>query len=129
MINPIEIPRPNQLEDIYKNQNKENTYTTEDNLIPPYPTINYTVEETQNSSCRLIRSSLCKIPQDQATLNNSSLQFSLYLQPFAEPSDFEKEIPKVESKYFKIKKQMNQYSGVRDAIPTSTPNTKCVLIK
>lgn len=98
MINPIEIPRPNQLEDIYKNTNKGNSYTTNDDIIPPYPTINYNVEETQNSSCRLIRSSLTKIPQDQSVLNNSNLQFSLYLQPFAEPNDQEKEAPKVESK-------------------------------
>ena len=98
MINPIEIPRPNQLEDIYKNTNKENLYLTNDEIIPPYPTTNYNVEETQNSSCRLIRSSLTKIPQDQSSLNNSGLQFSLYLQPFAEPSEQEKETPKVESK-------------------------------
>ena len=98
MINPIEIPRPNQLEDIYKNTNKENLYSTNDEIIPPYPTTNYNVEETQNSSCRLIRSSLTKIPQDQSSLNNSGLQFSLYLQPFAEPSEQEKETPKVESK-------------------------------
>jgi hypothetical protein len=98
MINPIEIPRPNQLEEIYKNANKENLYSTNDDIIPPYPTINYNVEETQNSSCRFIRSSLTKIPQSQTNLNNSNLQFSLYLQPFAEPSDQEKETPKVESK-------------------------------
>jgi tmRNA-binding protein len=98
MINPIEIPRPNQLEDIYKNTNKENLYLTNDEIIPPYPTTNYNVEETQNSSCRLIRSSLTKIPQDQSSLNNSGLQFSLYLQPFAEPNEQEKETPKVESK-------------------------------
>jgi len=104
MINPIEIPRPNQLEDIYKNANKGNLYTTNDDIIPPYPTINYNVEETQNTSCRLIRSSLTKIPQNQATLNNSNLQFSLYLQPFAEPNDQEKEISKVESKIKFLKK-------------------------
>lgn len=98
MINPIEIPRPNQLDDIYKNSNKENTYLTNDDVIPPYPTINYNVQETQNSSCRLIRSTLTKIPQDQTSLNNSNLQFSLYLQPFAETNDQEKEIQKVESK-------------------------------
>ena len=99
MINQIEIPRPNQLEEIYKSANKDNLYPTADDVIPPYPTTNYTVEETQNSSCRLVRSTLSKIPQDQATLNNSNLQFSLYLQPFAEPSDQEKETPKVESKF------------------------------
>ena len=108
MISPVEIPRPNHLDDVYKNTNKENIYSTNDDIIPPYPTINYSVKETQNSSCRFIRSSLTKIPQDQSTLNNSGLQFSLYLQPFAEINEQEKETPKVESKISNIKTYKSQ---------------------
>lgn len=104
MINPIEIPRPNQLDDVYKSSNKDLLYSTNDDVIPPYPTISYNVEETQNSSCRMIRSTLTKIPQSQSTLNKSSLQFSLYMQPFAEQNEFEKEISKVESKKFLFNK-------------------------
>jgi hypothetical protein len=100
MINPVEIPRPNQLDEIYKNSNRQNIYSSNDDAIPPHPNINYVVEETQNSNCRLIRSSLTKVPVDQSSLNASNLIFSLYLQPFAELTEREKEISKVEGKYY-----------------------------
>ena len=96
MINPVEIPRPNQLDEIYRNPNKQNIFTSNDDVVPPHPNINYVVEETQNSSCRLIRSSLTKLPLDQSSLNTSNLLFSLYLQPFAELNEREREIPIVE---------------------------------
>jgi len=102
MINPVEIPRPNQLDEIYRNPNKQNIFNTNEDLVPPHPNISYVVEETQNSSCRFIRPTLNKLPLDQSNLNTSNILFSLYLQPFAEISDKEKEIPKVKGNYKKI---------------------------
>jgi hypothetical protein len=72
------------------------TYDTNEDTIPPHSSTYYIVNETQNSSCRLVRSSLTKIPTDQSTLNSSSLMFGLYCQPFAEFLEQEREIPKVE---------------------------------
>lgn len=107
MINPVEIPRPNQLEEIYKCDNQKLVYQTNDDIVPPHPNTTYIVQETQNSSCRLVRSTLTKLPVDQSTLNASNLLFSLYLQPFAESSEQEKEIPKVEGKLKYCLKEKN----------------------
>jgi len=46
----------------------------------------------------LIRSTLTKIPTEQSQLNSSSLPFGLYVQPFAQLNENEKEVPKVEGK-------------------------------
>jgi hypothetical protein len=50
-----------------------------------------------------MRSTLTKIPTDQSQLTSSSLPFGLYVQPFAEIGDNEKEVPKVESKVILLK--------------------------
>ncbi len=102
MINPVEIPRPNQLDEIYKNSNNQNIYSTNEDVVPPHPNISYVVDETNNSSCRFMRPTLTKLPLDQSSLNSSNLLFSLYLQPFAELNEKEKEIPKVEGITIKI---------------------------
>jgi hypothetical protein len=84
---------------VYKLPEKQDpVYETNEDVHPPHSTVYYTVNETQNSSCRYIRPTLTKIPLDQSSLTNSSLPFGLYVQPFAEISENEKEIPKVESK-------------------------------
>jgi hypothetical protein len=96
-INPLQIPRPNQYDEVYKNQEKTNVYDTSEETFPPHVTSQHIVNETQNSNCRLIRSTLTKIPTDQATINNTSLLFGLYCQPFAELDENERPIPIVES--------------------------------
>ncbi len=95
-INPRVIPRPNKFDEIFRNNEKLPIFETNEDLMPPHSSTFYTVKETQNSSCRLVRSSLTKIPVDQSTINGSSLLFGLYCQPFAEFQQDEAEIPKVE---------------------------------
>jgi len=75
-INPDVIPRPNFNEEIYKNDEKMPIYNTnETSTPPPHSNTHFLVNETQNSSCRFIRSSLNKIPCDQAKINSSNLNF------------------------------------------------------
>jgi len=45
-----------------------------------------------------MRPTLTKLPLDQSSLNSSNILFSLYLQPFAEVTEKEREIAKVEGK-------------------------------
>lgn len=90
------IPRPNQFDEIYRSTSKSNIYSTDEESLPPYTTVNYRVEETQNSSCRFVRSSFSKLPTEQSFFSNSSMVFGLYFQPFAELEEGEREIPKVE---------------------------------
>jgi hypothetical protein len=97
-INPKVIPRPNHFDEMYRNADKQPIYETSEEIHPPHSTVHHVVNETQNSSCRFIRSSLTKIPTDQSILNTSSLMFGLYVQPFAEIPENEREIPKVEGK-------------------------------
>lgn len=97
-INPKVIPRPNHFDEIYKNADKEPYYETSEENHPPNAATYFITRETQNSSCRFIRSSLTKIPIDQSVLNSSQLMFGLYLQPFAEQHESETPIPVVESK-------------------------------
>jgi hypothetical protein len=102
-INPKVIPRPNQFDEVYKLAEKlEPVYETNEEVHPPHSSVYYVVNETQNSSCRFMRSTLTKIPTDQAQLTSSSLPFGLYFQPFAEIAENEKEVPKVESKFILI---------------------------
>lgn len=98
-INPRAIPRPNHYEEVYKHpETKQPIFDTIEDSHPPASTTFFMVRETQNSSCRFVRSSLSKIPIDQGTLNSSCLLFGMYFQPFAEIPEGEAEIPKVESK-------------------------------
>jgi hypothetical protein len=98
MINPVEIPRPNQLDEIFRNSNKQFIFNTNEDTVPPHPNISFAVDETQNTSCRFMRPTLTKLPLDQSSLNSSNILFSLYLQPFAEVTEKEREIAKVEGK-------------------------------
>lgn len=90
-------------------------YETNEDVHPPHSTVYYSVNETQNTSCRYVRSTLTKIPTDQSQLTSSNLPFGLYVQPFAEVSENEIEVPKVESKlniideyfYFNFSKRTN----------------------
>jgi hypothetical protein len=75
-INPDVIPRPNFNEEVFKNDDKMPIYNTNETSTPPPHTNTYfLVNETQNSSCRFIRSSLTKIPTEQSKINSSSLNF------------------------------------------------------
>jgi hypothetical protein len=73
-------------------------YDTSEEVFPPHATSQYVVNEIQNSSCRLIRSTLTKIPTDQSGIGSTSLLFGLYCQPFAELDENERPIPVVEGK-------------------------------
>ena len=96
-INPNHIPRPNQNDEIYLNNEKLPFYETAIGTPPPHTTSFYSVKETQNSSCRFIRSTLNSVPISQSLLNETSLLFGLCIQPFAEIPDYEESIPKVET--------------------------------
>jgi len=96
-INPHNIPRPNQFDEIFKNSEKSPIYETVTGTPPPHSTSFYSVKETQNSSCRFIRATLNSVPLSQSLLNETNLQFGICVQPFAEIPDYEEEIPKVET--------------------------------
>lgn len=72
-------------------------YSTNIDCLPPYTNSHFIVNETFNSSPRIIRSSLNKLPPDYNNIVNSNLLFGIYLQPFAEYHLNEKEIPKVDA--------------------------------
>lgn len=95
-INPDVIPRPKHYEEIYKSSTKTSVYSTNEDSLPPFTTSYFIVDETQNSSPRLIRSSLTKIPTDQDQFNKSSLIFGIYCQPFAELQPGDRPIPQVQ---------------------------------
>ena len=92
-INPKILPRPSEYYDIYKNTEKKNNYNTIIDSHPPYSTSNYLVNEMENSSCRFLRFSLIKIPNNQKILNLSNLSFGIYFQPFSEIKEKENLIP------------------------------------
>ena len=96
-INPSQIPRPNQYDEIYFNNEKMPFYETNIGNTPPHSTTFYSVKETQNSSCRYIRPTLNAIPISQSLLNETNLLFGICVQPFAEIPDYEEQIPKVQS--------------------------------
>ena len=117
-IDPEAIPHPCEFEDFFFNDDNENIFATDVGKHPPHSITKYTVKETENSSSRLIRSSLIKFPTDQNLLNKIGIAFGLYCQPFADFSENEKEIPKVDaSKGFFRCRNCNAYA-----------NNKCNLI-
>jgi protein transport protein SEC24 len=96
-INPDVIPRPRHIEEFYKNpSNKSYIFDTNEDSLPPNTTSNFIVKETSNSSPRLIRSSMIKLPLDQDILNKSNLVFGLNVQPFAELLEGDTAIPRIE---------------------------------
>lgn len=118
MIDPESIPHPSEFEDYYLNNNNDNFFITSVGNHPPHSISKFIVNETENSSCRLIRSSLIRFPTDQGLLNKTGILFGLYCQPFANYSEREKAIPKVDaSKGFFRCKNCNAYA-----------NNKCKLI-
>ena len=96
-INPNHIPRPNQNDEIYLNNEKMPIYETNIGTAPPHSTSFYSVKETQNTSCRFIRSTLNSVPLSQSLLNETNLLWGLCIQPFAEIPDYEEPIPKVQT--------------------------------
>ena len=118
MIDPESIPHPSEFEDYYLNNNNDNFFITSVGNHPPHSISKFIVNETENSSCRLIRSSLIRFPTDQGLLNKTGILFGLYCQPFADYNEREKLIPKVDaSKGFFRCKNCNAYA-----------NNKCKLI-
>ena len=96
-INPSQIPRPNQYDEIYMNNEKLPIYETNIGTAPPHSTSFYSVKETQNSSCRYIRPTLNSVPISQSLLIETNLLFGICMQPFAEIPDYEEVIPKVQT--------------------------------
>ena len=96
-INPSQIPRPNQHDEIYLNNEKMPVYETNISTAPPHPISFFATKETQNSSPRFIRSTLNSVPISQFLLNETNLLFGLCIQPFAEIPDYEDQVPKVDS--------------------------------
>lgn len=74
-IDPNVIPRPNFLEEVYKNDEKAPYYSTKDTTNPPLSNSFYITTESENSSCRLVRSTFSKIPTEQKIIDNSNLVF------------------------------------------------------
>ena len=99
-INPKDVPRPIYFDEVYRDKSTLAEYLTEEGSIPPASTLNYIVTETNNSSCRFIRSTFNRIPTDQSVFNSMSIPLSLYIQPFAEQLEGEKEIPKIQGNKF-----------------------------
>ena len=127
-INPNHIPRPNQMDEIYINNEKLPFYETAIGTPPPHSTSFYSVRETQNSSCRLIRSTLNSVPISQSLLNETSLLFGLCVQPFAEIPDYEESIPKVQTgdKIFRCK-QCQGYINNKYNISYSSQNKQVAI--
>ena len=127
-INPIHIPRPNQNDEIYINNEKMPFFETGTGVPPPHSTSFYSVKETQNSSCRLIRSTLNSVPISQSLLNETNLLFGLCIQPFAEIPDYEEQIPKVNTvnTIFRCK-QCNSYINNKYNISYSAQNKQVAI--
>ena len=96
-INPSQIPRPNQNDEVFLNNEKMPIYETNISTAPPHPISFFAVKETQNTSPRFIRSTLNSVPISQSLLNETNLLFGLCIQPFAEIPDYEDPIPKVQT--------------------------------
>ena len=90
MIDPESIPHPSEFEDYYLNTEKQNIYYSTVGNHPPHSISKYSVIETENSSCRLIRSSLVRFPTNQNLLSKTGILFGLYCQPFADFNENEK---------------------------------------
>lgn len=127
-INPTQIPRPNQFDEIYFNNEKLPFYETNIGTPPPHSTTFYSVKETQNSSCRFIRPTLNSIPISQSLLNETNLLFGICVQPFAEIPEYEASIPKVESgnNIFRCR-QCNSYINNKYNISFSAQNKQVAI--
>jgi len=104
-INPIDIPRPNQENEIFINKDKTHIYETNIGSLAPNSNSFYLVKETQNSSCEYIRPTLNLLPPSQSFLDETGLSFGLCIQPFNEEW-IQSPIPKVEigDNFFRCKK-------------------------
>ena len=127
-INPTQIPRPNQFDEIYFNNEKLPFYETNIGTPPPHSTTFYSVKETQNSSCRFIRPTLNSIPISQSLLNETNLLFGICVQPFAEIPEYEASITKVESgkNIFRCR-QCNSYINNKYNISFSAQNKQVAI--
>ena len=95
-INPLDIPRPNQENEIYLNKDKIPLYETNIGAFIPYSNSFFSVKETQNSSCRFIFPTYNTIPDSQSFLDETGLPFTICVQPFYQIPAYDSEIPKVE---------------------------------
>ena len=123
-INPIDIPRPNQENEIYINKDKTHIYETNIGSLPPKTNSIYFVKETQNSSCEFIRPTLNILPSSQSFFDETGLSFGLCIQPFHE-NWTQSPIPKVEvGDYFFRCKKCNSYINNKYNITFSKTNKK-----
>ena len=127
-INPIDIPRPNQENEIYMNKDKTHIYETNIGNLPPNSNSFYFVKETQNSSCEYVRPTLNILPPSQSFLDETGLSFGLCIQPFNEEW-IQSPIPKVEvgDNFFRCKK-CKSYINNKYNITFSNNNNKQIAI-
>jgi hypothetical protein len=118
-INPISIPRPNKMEDIYVNVDQTHYFQTEDyskhNI--PYSHQFFIVNETKNSSIRFIRSTMNTLPTSMDKVTKSGLLLGCYVQPFAKLMQGEFEVPSIEGNIIVLTIQLRMiYLDVRNAM-------------
>jgi hypothetical protein len=129
MIDPESIPHPSEFEDYYLNTEKQNIYYSTVGNHPPHSISKYSVIETENSSCRLIRSSLVRFPTNQNLLSKTGILFGLYCQPFADFNENEKKIPQVDgSKGIFRCKNCNSYVNNKCTLTFNNNNGQRILI-
>ena len=95
-INPYDIPRPSQENEIYLNKENLQIYETNLSTNLPFSTKFYSVKETKNSSCKFIRPTINAIPPSQSFFNETGLPFGICVQPFYQMANYESKIPKIE---------------------------------
>ena len=95
-INPVDIPRPSQENEIYLNKENLPIYKTNLSTCLPFSTSFYSVKETKNSSCKFIRPTINGVPPSQSFFIETGLPFGICIQPFYQIPNYESQIPKVE---------------------------------
>ena len=127
-INPIDIPRPSQENEIYLNKDKLPIYETNIGTVLPYSTSFFSVRETQNSSCRFIRPTLNILPPSQSFLDETGIPFGICVQPFCQIPSHESQIPKakIDNNIFRCKK-CNSYINNKFNITYSKQNKQIAI--
>ena len=125
-IDPNSIPRPNAFNEIYSNESKEPIYFSFINSIPPFSSTFFKVIESENSSCRFIRSSMTKVPLSQSILQQTHLVFGIYFQPFTNIPQYDDEIKKIDlSENYNIIRCKNCRSYINNKYTFGSKNFKC----
>ena len=81
-------------------EDKSHFYLTDSmpKVAAPFSNTFYSVQETDNSSIKLIRPSHLFLPTEPYVFEQMKLPLGLYFQPFVKLNEDDSSIPKVESK-------------------------------